>query len=1094
MKKKDSKQKHRPCTGLKKALNIMKLTTLLLFIGFIQVSAISYSQATRLNLKFEKEALENVFNKIEGSSEFSIFYKNELIKNSGKITGEFKNALIFEILDQLLKPENLAYSVKDRLIIIVPKEGDYKELNSQQQKSVTGNVTDKTGAPLAGVSVTQKGTSTGAITDVNGRFFFPNIPPDATLQFSFIGMKTQEIKVENQGIVLVILEQELLSLDEVVVVGYGITRKKDLTSSVTTINSKEFNQGAQTNVMQLIQGKVPGLNITKDGNPSGSTAIILRGQSTLRTGEAQEPLYVVDGIPGGIFQLDDIVSIDILRDASAAAIYGSRAANGVIVVTTKRGEEGNSKISYNAYTGIETISNKIDMMSADQYRSFISENKMVLDPGDDDGVSTDWLKECTRTGVSMNHNISMGGGNGKATYFGSATYKKVDGIIKETGVNTLSLNLDVQQKAINDKLTVGLTLANTVSDHKLLPVSPTKVDNGGDPDEFMLNMINYLPTESVKQADGSYTENEHSSAYNPVALLQQNSDNRRDKDFLGNLSIKFNILKGLDYDMNVSYKNGEKNRSVYYGKESRLAQGYNGLAMRNVYENQTKLLESYLTFSKVFGSHDLKLMGGYSWQEDRTNDGFQSTNDDFVSDETGANNLTLGSGYNIDYGSTGKSVGTLRMISFFSRLNYAYKGKYLLQATVRRDGSSAFGSNNRWGYFPSVSLGWKITEESFMKNQNIFNNLKLRAAYGISGNSLGFDPLISKLRYSSTGLFYYNEDYIKNITPTQNANNDLRWESTTMTNLGLDFSLLKGRISGTIEYYDKVTKDLIWSYAVSSTEYYVTSLTTNVGEMENKGIEFTLNVTPVSTKDFTWTTTFNVSSNKNRVNSLSNDEFTLDYIKEATSIGEHGQSGNYAQLIEAGHPIGQFYLWKYAGHNASGISQFYAADGSLTTTPGADDHFYAGSAQPKATGGWNNTLSYKNLTLDFMFRGVVGNKILNATRADLNYPTSATLYNMPLEVLDEPINDTGASYTSSRYIEKGDYLRLDNITLAYSFSLNSPVVKKLRVYSTANNVLTITGYKGLDPEVYMGGITPGIDNQNFYPKTRTFMFGVNIDF
>jgi|WetSurMetagenome_2_1015567.scaffolds.fasta_scaffold05283_2 TonB-dependent starch-binding outer membrane protein SusC len=959
---------------------------------------------------------------------------------------------------------------------------------NQQQKSVTGKITDKSGQALPGVSVIVKGTTIGVITDINGNYSLSNVSTDAVFQFSFVGMKTQEVKVENQNIINIVMEETATGLDEVVVIGYGNTKKKDLTSSVTTVGAKEFNQGVHTDIMELIQGKVPGLNITKDGNPSGATAVILRGQSTLRTGEAQEPLYVVDGIPGGIFQLDDVVSIDVLRDASASAIYGSRAANGVIIVTTKRGDSNNSRVSYNSYVGIETIANKIDMMSASQYRSFISANGLVLE--DEDNVDTDWLKKCTRTGISMNHNISLGGGNNKTTYFGSATYKQVDGIIKETGVNTLSLMLSVQQKAINDKLKIGLTLSNTLNDHNLLPVSPSDIN--GDPDEFLLNMINYLPTESIKQEDGSYTENGNSSAYNPVALLEQNSNKRRNKDFLGTLSLQYNIIEGLNYDLNVSYGNDETARSIYYDKASRLAQGYNGLAIRNEYENQKKLLESYLTYSKVFNESDIKLMAGYSWEEDRNGDGFQSTNDDFVSDETGANNLALGSGMDIDYGDT--NVGTLRMISFFGRLNYAFSNKYLLQATVRRDGSSAFGENNRWGIFPSVSLGWKITEESFMKNQDFFSNLKLRASWGISGNSLGFDPLISKLRYGSSGLFYYNGKYINAITPKQNANNNLKWESTAMTNIGLDFSILKGRLGGTIEIYDKVTSDLIWSYTVPATEYYCTSLTTNVGEIENKGFEITINATPVSTRNFSWNTTFNVSSNKNNVNSISNDEFELDYIHTATSVGEHGQSGNYAQIIEKGHPIGQFYLWKYAGRGDDGVSQFYSADGSLVTTPGSEDHFYAGNAQPKATYGWNNTIAYKNITLDFLFRGVTGNKILDATRADLNYPTAATLYNMPVEALDEPINDTGASYVSSRYVEKGDYLRLDNLTLAYTFNLNNQVVKNLRVYSTVNNVFTITGYKGLDPEVYMGGLTPGVDNQNFYPKTRSFIFGVNVDF
>lgn len=525
-----------------------------------------------------------------------------------------------------------------------------------------------------------------------------------------------------------------------------------------------------------------------------------------------------------------------------------------------------------------------------------------------------------------------------------------------------------------------------------------------------------------------------------------------------------------------------------------LAQGYNGMAIRNSYENEKKLLETFVTYGKTINQHDFKFLVGYSWQEDVNGNGFQSSNTNFISDEISYNNLGLGSGFSgmvPNYGTT--AVGTLRMISGYSRLNYAFANKYLLQATVRRDGSSAFGVNNKWGTFPSASIGWRILEESFMKNQHLFDNLKLRAGYGVSGNSLGFDPLISKLRYSTSGKFYSNGAFISAITPTQNESPNLKWESTSMLNVGLDFSLLRGRLSGTVEWYDKVTKDLVWFYPVPAAQYYVGNLVANVGEMENKGWEVTLNAIPVKTSNFMWSTTFNVSFNRNNINSLSNDYLKLDNIKNA-GVGEHGQSGNLTQIIKAGYPIGQFYLWDYAGENSDGISQFYKQDGTTTINPGPNEHFYIGNAQPKATGGWYNSLTYKNFSLDLLFRGVTGNKILDATMADLNYPAEATHYNMPVMTLNEPIQNTRAHYVSTRYLEKGDYIRLDNVTLAYTFKLRSAAIKNLRVYSTINNVFILTGYKGMDPEVFMGGITPGVDNDNFYPKTRTFMFGVNVDF
>ncbi|MGI6573438.1 MAG: TonB-dependent receptor [Fermentimonas sp.] len=1019
-------------------------------------------------------------------------YSEKLIDVNRKVSVNVNNKKINEVLDELFAGTDVSYKVKDRFVLLTTPEITGSELMVQQQKSISGKVTDSGGQPLPGVTVVIKGTTQGTATNTDGDYSIANIPEDGILVFSFVGMQTQEISVGKKTNLNVIMMVDAISIGEVVTIGYGSARRKDLTSSITTVTAQQFNKGNHTNVMQLLQGKVPGLNITKDGNPTGVTSITLRGPSTLRSGGAQEPLFVVDGVPGGIISsIDDIVSIDVLRDASATAIYGSRAANGVIIVTTKRGEENSSKISYNSYLGIETISNRIDMLSAGEYRSFLSKSGLSLDPIDEDNANTDWMDEITRIGISHNNNVSIGGGTNKTTYFSSITLKRVDGIIRETGVNTLSVLANVQQKAINDRLKLGFTVTHTTSNSDLLPASY----DSDSPSLLLSNMINYLPTVNIKNEDGSYRQNFlHPFAHNPVALIEQNKNRSKSKNFLATASLQFNILKGLDYEFNASYQSGQSNHNRYYAKNSSLAQGFNGLAIRNSYENDKKLIETFASYKKTVKEHDFNLLVGYSWQEEHNGDGFQSSNTNYISDETGYNNLGLGSGFQgmvPMYGST--AITTLRMISGYSRLNYAYADRYLLQATIRRDGSSAFGVNNRWGTFPSLSLGWRMIEEPFMNNQSLFSNLKLRTGYGISGNSLGFDPLISLLRYGKSGKSFYDDKYITGIVPTQNENPDLKWERTDMLNLGLDFSIWKNRLSGTLEYYIKNTKDLIWTYQVSATQYYVPSFITNVGKVQNKGFEITLNTIPVQTAQFTWNSTFTFSHNKNNVESLSNDKFKLDYIYIG-AVGAFGQSGMNSQIIQEGYPIGQFYLWKWAGLNENGISQFYTKAGELTINPSTDDRFYEGNAQPIATGGWFNTFTYKNLSLDFLIRGVTGNKILNVTMSNLNYLSEATHYNMPRMVLDEPITDNRSHYTSSRYLEKGDYIRLDNVTLAYTFKLKTPLIKNLRIYSTVNNVFIITGYKGLDPEVYMGGITPGIDYNLYYPKTRTFMFGLNVDF
>lgn len=1073
-----------------KLLRIMRLTAILILILTVQAFAMK-GQNTKFTLTMQDVPFVEVIEQLEEMSGYHFVLKYDLNILDKKVSVNYNDVTLQNILSDLLRDSGFTYQFIDKYIAIVSV--NVAEVAKQQPgRSIGGKVTDAKGEPLPGVTIIVKGTTNGTVSNGAGIYVLNNIPADGTLVFSFVGMQTQEISVGKRTNLNVIMMEESVSIAEVVTIGYGSAKRKDLTSSITTVTAQQFNKGTHTNVMQLLQGKVPGLNITKDGDPSGATSIMLRGPSTLRSGGAQEPLYVVDGVPGGIISsIDDIVSMDVLRDASATAIYGSRAANGVIIVTTKRGEENSSKISYNSYLGIETISNRIDMLSAEEYRSFLSKSGLSLDPIDEDNADTDWMDEITRIGISHNNNVSIGGGTNKTTYFSSFTLKQVDGIIRKTGVNSFSVLANVQQKAVNDRLKLGFTVNYVTSSSDYLPASY----DAGNPTLLLSNMINYLPTVNVKNEDGSYRQNFlHPYSHNPVALIEQNKSRGKDKSFLATASLQFNILKGLDYEFNTSYQSGLRNHNRYYAKKSSLAQGFNGLGIRSLHENDKKLIETFATYKKAVKEHDFNLLVGYSWQEDHAGDGFQTSNTNFISDETGYNNLGLGSGYQ---GMVPmhllSGITTLRMISGYSRLNYAYADRYLLQATIRRDGSSAFGANNRWGTFPSASLGWRIIDEPFMNNQSLFCNLKLRAGYGVSGNSLGFDPLISLLRYGKSGKSFYDDKYITGIVPTQNENPDLKWERTDMLNLGLDFSFWGNRLSGTLEYYIKNTKDLIWTYNVSATQYYVPYFITNVGKVQNKGFEVTLNAIPVQTNQFTWNSTFTFSHNKNNVESLSNDKFKLDYIYVG-AVGDFGQSGMSSQIIQEGHPIGQFYLWKWAGLNENGISQFYTKAGEFTINPSTDDRFYEGNAQPTATGGWFNTFTYKNLSLDFLLRGVAGNKILNVTMSNLNYLSEASHYNMPRMVLDEPITDNRSHYTSSRYLEKGDYIRLDNVTLAYTFKLKTPLIKNLRIYSTVNNVFIITGYKGLDPEVYMGGITPGIDDALYYPKTRTFMFGLNVDF
>ena len=951
---------------------------------------------------------------------------------------------------------------------------------------ITGKVTDDKGAPMPGVSVVVKGTTTGILTDIEGNYTL-NVPDSKnSVVFSFVGYIAQEIVVGTQTTINVKLAENVVNIEQVVVVGYGKINKKDITGAVSSIAASEMNKGVYSSPAQMLQGKVPGLNITRSGDPTASPSITLRGPSTLRTGAAMEPFYVIDGVPGASIDAvapDDIVNMDVLRDASSTAIYGSRAANGVIMITTRRAKTGQSYVNYSSYVAVEKISNSIDMLSATELRTYLKAVNKV--PFDDNGGNTNWQNEVTRTGISQNHNLSFGGGSDKTTYGVSINYLDDQGIIKTSSLDRWTARMNVEQKAFNDKVTVGLNLTNSTTNKHIVR------------SEVFANMLKYLPTVNVLKPDGTYFENtQNSSYYNPVGLLNNDLYNRKIINQLANFTLKVNILPTLTYNANVSLQTTEIQDNQYSKQASTMHLGANGYAIRSEYMNKTTLAENYLTYEKVIDKHNLKVLGGYSWQEDKLNDGFQAANSNFVSDDLLYNNLSLGSApekvTNADRFGTA-TIQTLRIISFYGRLNYQFDNKYLLQATVRRDGSSAFGTNHQWGTFPSASIGWKIINEPFMAKLKVVSDLKLRVGYGISGNSLGFDPMISKLKYGITGVTYINGVQLQAIGVNQNENPDLKWESTAMSNIGLDFGLLKDRITGTIEVYNKQTSDLIWYYPVSTTKYLYPNLWANVGKVSNKGVEFQLNVTPVRTNNFQWTTSFNVSRNVNKVVSLSNDQFPTFTRIETAGIGGKGQSGNPTQVIKEGLPIGTFFVRQYAGRNVNGVTMFYKANGDTSKVVTVADFAESGSAQPKLMFGWNNTFTYKKFDFSFFMRGISGNKILNGTLASLNDVNNASNNNIPKFSLGEPATDVNSFYYSTRYLESGSYIRLDNATLGYTLKLENAKIKSARLYITTNNLFIITKYKGIDPEVNLGGIEPGIDNNNFYPKTLSFMVGVNIN-
>jgi len=967
------------------------------------------------------------------------------------------------------------------------------------QQKVSGTVLDATGEPLIGVSVLEAGTSNGTVTDMNGKFTL-SVKQGARLTVSYVGYTAQTVAARNG--ITVTLEEDNKLLNEVVVVGYGTMRRKDVTSSITTVRAEDLNKGVFTDPASMLQGKVAGLVVTSSGDPNGSPSITLRGASSLREGAAMQPYYVIDGIPGVDISMvapDDIESIDVLRDATATAIYGSKAANGVIIITTKSGgKTERTNVTYNAYVAFDKIAKTLDVASASDIRGYVSRNN--IDYAYDKNGDTNWQDEVLRTGVSHNHNLSITGGSAKTKYMASLNYMNRQGVIKGSHMNRLNLRSLVSTKVIKDRLELSVGLNAMYGKHVGVPM--------GDTGASVLDAMNYFnPTNGVQNADGTWVMGEGSANYNPVSLINEDTSETTWKrnQIIAKATLK--IIEGLYWNANYSFNHRQSIYSSYHSHNTQLVpyNAYNGTANRNTYFGDDHTFETYLNYDVTFAKkHKLALMAGYSWEQRTSNDGFGLEVHNFFDDYLKWNQLTYAG--TID-GMPAVQSGTkekIRNISFYGRASYSFNSRYMLQATIRRDGSSVFGDGHRWGTFPSVSAAWNITEEPFMQNQKVFDNLKLRLGYGVSGNALGFGAYSAVATYGATGsTFVYNGNNWAILGATKLANPDLKWESTGMFNVGIDYGFWGNRINGSLEFYNKKTKDLIWNYPVSTVIYPFDNIAANVGEITNTGIEFTINIDAIRTKSFNWMTTINLAHNKNKVNKLSNDKYETSTFAQGDPMVAGVSANGYTQRVMEGEPLGTFFLYEFAGYDADGKASYYVRDdngnktGETTGAPEYKDRYIAGNAQPKLNFGWNNTFSLGNWNATLFFTGVLGNKIYNGSRAHYTAPDFfAGGKNVLKEfITDRPAADNLSNIPSDRFLEKGDYFRLQTLSIGYTFKKLGDWLQSLQIYATCNNVFTITGYKGLDPEVNMGGIQPGVDFRwSNYPHTRTFMAGARINF
>ncbi|WP_335964781.1 TonB-dependent receptor [Galbibacter sp. PAP.153] len=940
---------------------------------------------------------------------------------------------------------------------------------AQDKKTISGTIFDSDGQPLAGATVMEKGTSNGTTADFDGNYSIETTN-GSTLEISFVGFVTKPIVINNTTAspLNVTLEADMVSLDavELVAVGYGTMRKSDLTGAISTVNSEELVKGTLSSTEQALQGKVAGLTVVQGtGDPSSGATMRLRGGTSLTA--SNNPLIVIDGIPGvdiNQVQPNDIASVDVLKDASATAIYGSRGANGVIIITTKSKAAGFS-VSYSGISGISFASNHLDMLSANQWRSYVRGNETV--GAIDYGADTDWQKELERAAYRRSHTLSMSAGGENSGMRSSITYFDNEGIVKTTGLQRLSGNINVHQFALDKKIRFDVGLFATID--KWHPLDYRIFERA-----FNLN-----PTIPVYDENGNFTEVGGTLYENPVEILTHRTTDDKRNRLLGYFKTEFNFTPALKGVVNLSLENNAHTGNTYKPSTAVLEGRTEGGYAQKVYDEYTNMqLEAYLSYTKEFGKHMLNAMGGYSYLEN-TYEGFGAQRSGFETDLFEYNNLGAGQDYRLGdvYSYKGKS----NLVSFYARANYSYDSRYMVTATVREDGSSRFGDNNKWGFFPSASMAWNIANEEFMDGTNNWlNQLKLRGGYGVTGNQDGIGEYKSLSILGVGQDSYYDpatDSWKLAYSPTQNPNPDLKWESTEQFNVGLDFGLF-GRITGSLEWYSKTTKDLLYTYQVPQPPYLVGTMLANVGELSNKGIELTLNANIINNDKFKWDANLNLSSNEQKIEKLSNQVYETDVIYSGSLHGLSGMSNQFSQIIKEGYPVGTFW-----GYESSGLDE----NGAFILSEEKTD---IGDIQPSLNVGIGMNFTYDNFDFSFSGYGMFGQDVLNATNMMLYDPNRLPAYNVPDDFLDSGI--TSDPTYSSYWVEDASFFRLQNVTFGYTVPMDK-VFSKLRLYLMGENLAVFTGYNGVDPEVDMTGLAdPGLDRFNNYPRPTTVSFGLNI--
>lgn len=957
-----------------------------------------------------------------------------------------------------------------------------------QGRTIKGTVTDATsGSPMPGVTVRVKEVpSVGTITGTDGTFSLEIPAAGKNLEFSFIGYDTRTLPVSSSMHVKLTAGK---SLNEVVVVGYGTQKAKDVSGAVSNITSKDFSKGIVTNPMQQIQGKVSGLVITQPGgDPNQNVIIRLRGQTSLTGG--QTPLIVVDGVP-----LDDpsevanippgdIASYDVLKDASATAIYGSRGANGVIIINTKKGAAGKTQVTYSGYVGIDHIAKQYDLLNASQWKAAV--NQLGIDPntisGYEKGGNTDWYKAITRRAFSQSHNIAFSGGTNEFNYRASATYLNQQGVVINSGKEEVGLRFNAEQKALNDKLDIQAGLVETQTNRKYTDYSN------------FTYVFSTPPTYPVYNANGSYFAFNDFEEANPVEHLNEELNTGKENLNLLYGTVNYSLTKTLKIGTTGSLSLFNRQNS-FFMPTFPVENNYNQ-ASKYAENRNSKKGDFHIDYANNWGKNNFTATAVYEYNDFLYNN-FRAAGQQYIVEQEQNNALQNG---NAAYNSISSYQDEYTLISFLGRATYNFNSKYYAEASFRRDGSSKFGANNRWGNFPSFSLAWRLSQESFLNHVSWINDLKLRGGYGVTGNQDAINPYSTQLLLGSVGKYYNAANvvfpYPQAYAPTQNANKDLKWEERHGTNIGLDFSLFNDRFSGDLNWFNDKTTNLLYNYTVPVPPFYVNTILANVGTLTNKGFEVSLTGHIIDKSHFTWTANGQISFVKTRVASLSGTYagFNLSTNNIPGGVAEgRGLSSDPITYLKVGYAPYTFYLAHFVGVDAKGNQLFDSAGAKVPESHAVRRYI---DPSPKFNYGLSNTFTYNNWSLNFFLRGVYGQKIFNNTLLDVENINRLPGNNVTKEALTNGIKD--AAVASDLWLENASFLRLDNATLAYTFKtikgLNS-----LQVYVTGSNLFVITKYRGLDPEIRNADsnqayIDANYGGDGYYPRTRSYSFGVNVSF